>query len=241
MKAFSLENKRALVTGSSQGIGAAIADGLADAGALVARHGIQERPAELPADAPYLQEDLLDPGAPARLIAAAGPLDILVCNAGGFFDLPVLEMNRERWERTFQLNVASTFFIAQAFARSCVEAGRAGKIVITSSTNGFQAETDSCAYDASKGALVMLTRSLAVSLAPHGIRVNGIAPGLVATKLTKVTTDHPGRLKGALESIPLGRLGTPDDMAGAALFLASPLASYIVGQTIIVDGGLILR
>jgi 3-oxoacyl-[acyl-carrier protein] reductase len=87
---------------------------------------------------------------------------------------------------------------------------------------------------------VGLTRTLAQAWADDGIRVNGIAPGLVDTKLTKVTTEHPDRLKGALQSIPLKRLGTPADMAGAALFLASPLSAYIIGQTIVVDGGLIL-
>lgn len=240
MKAFSLENRRALVTGSSQGIGAAIADGLAEAGATVVRHGVQEKPGDLPKDTLYLKEDLLDPEAPARLITASGPLDILVCNAGSFFDLPALEMDRERWERTFQLNVTSTFFLAQAFARECLSAGRPGSIVITSSTNGFQAEAGSCAYDASKGALVMLTRSLAVSLAPHGIRVNGIAPGLIRTPLTSQWMEPRAHdLLGHYESkILLGRVGRPRDCAGAAVYLCSEAAGYLTGEIIVIDGGL---
>lgn len=240
MKAFSLEHRRALVTGSSQGIGAAIADGLAEAGAEVVRHGREVRPAELPAEVRYLCEDLLDPEAPARLIEAAGPLDLLICNAGSFFDLPVLEMTRERWQRTFQLNVEASFFLVQAFARACAAAGRGGSIVLTASTNGFQAEADSCAYDASKGALVMLVRTLAVSLAPLGIRVNGIAPGLIRTPLTSQWLEPRAHdlVKHYEQKILLGAVGRPSDCAGAVIYLCSEAARYVTGEILVIDGGL---
>jgi 3-oxoacyl-[acyl-carrier protein] reductase len=115
-----------------------------------------------------------------------------------------------------------------------------GSLIIVSSTAAFHATRGNPAYSASKTGALGLTRTLGQAWAEDGIRVNGIAPGLVDTKMTKVTTENPKRLEGALERIPLKRLGTPADMAGAALFLASPLASYIIGQTIVVDGGLVL-
>lgn len=243
MNAFSLEGRRALVTGSSQGIGFAIAEGLRQAGAGVTYHGIQARPETIPDGSAYAQADLLDPAAPEQIVAAAGPLDILVCNAGSFFDLPVLEMTRERWDKTLQLNLTATFFVAQAFARQAARHGRGGSIVITSSTNGFQAESDSCAYDSSKGALVMLTRSLAVSLAPHRIRVNGIAPGLIRTPLTQTWLEPRANdlLKHYEKKILLGEVGRPDDCAGAAVFLCSDAARYITGEIIVIDGGLTVQ
>jgi len=243
-KAFSLEGRAALVTGSSQGIGLAVANGLHEAGANVVCHGLQERPADLPEWAGYASCDLLDPAAPAALVERAfalqPSLDILVCNAGSFFDLPPLEMTRERWEKTMQLNLTSTFFIVQAFAKRLTAEKRGGSIVITSSTNGFQGEADSCAYDSSKGALVMLTRSLAVSLADHGIRVNGIAPGLIRTPLTSTWLEPRAHdlLKHYEKKILLGKVGKPDDCAGAVVFLCSDAASYITGEIIVVDGGL---
>jgi len=115
-----------------------------------------------------------------------------------------------------------------------------GSLIIVSSTAAYHSTMGNPSYNASKTGAVGLTRTLGEAWAENGIRVNGIAPGLVDTKMTRVTTANPKRLEGALERIPLKRLGTPADMAGAALFLASPLASYIVGQTIVVDGGLIL-
>jgi NAD(P)-dependent dehydrogenase (short-subunit alcohol dehydrogenase family) len=240
MKAFSLEHRRALVTGSSQGIGEAIADGLVEAGAEVVRHGRETRPADLPAETRYLCADLLDPETPARLIEAAGPLELLVCNAGSFFDLPALEMTRERWQRTFQLNVEASFFLVQAFARACAAEGRGGSIVLTASTNGFQAEADSCAYDASKGALVMLVRTLAVSLAPLGIRVNGIAPGLIRTPLTSQWLEPRAHdlVKHYEQKILLGEVGRPADCAGAVVYLCSDAARYVTGEILVIDGGL---
>jgi NAD(P)-dependent dehydrogenase (short-subunit alcohol dehydrogenase family) len=244
MKAFSLEGHAALVTGSSQGIGHAIAIGLCEAGARAVFHGLQEKPDSLPEDAAYVACDLMQHDAPESLIsqafAAEPALDILVCNAGSFFDLPLLEMTRERWDRTLALNVSAPFFLAQAFARKLAELQRAGSIVITSSTNGFQAEEDSTAYDTSKGALVMMTRSLAVSLAPHGIRVNGIAPGLIRTPLTSAWMEPRKHdlLKHYEKKILLGQVGAPQDCAGAVVFLCSEAGRYINGEIIVIDGGL---
>ena len=244
MKAFSLNGHAALVTGSSQGIGLAIARGLHEAGARVVAHGRQARPGDLPDDVSYVACDLCEPSAPALLvekaIAAAPGLDTLVCNAGSFFDVPFLEMTEELWSKTMNLNLRTMFFTAQAFAQHLVREKRGGSIVIMSSTNGFQAESDSVAYDVSKGGLVMLTKSLAVSLAPHGIRVNGIAPGLIKTPLTSVWMEsrNDDLLKHYEKKILLGHVGKAEDCAGAVTFLCSPAASYITGEIIVIDGGL---
>lgn len=240
MNPFSLQGRRALVTGSSQGIGFALARGLHQAGAEVVQHGLEAAPAERVDGAAYLQGDLLDPAAPERLVRDAGDLDLLVCNAGSFFDLPVLEMTRERWDRTLALNLTATFFLAQAFARQCAARGVPGGIVITASTNGFQAEADSCAYDASKGALVMLVKTLAVSLAPHRIRVNGIAPGLIRTPLTSAWMEPRAHdlLKHYEKKILLGEVGRPEDCAGAVVYLCAPAGRYVNGEVIVIDGGL---
>lgn len=244
MKAFSLADRAALVTGSSQGIGFAIAGGLREAGARVVFHGLPARADNIPNDSAYVSADLMQPDGPARLVTAAfgaaPQLDTLVCNAGSFFDAPFLEMTRERWEKTVALNITATYFVAQEFAKRLVAGKRGGCIVITTSTNGYQAETDSTAYDTSKGALVMLVRSLAVSLAPHGIRVNGIAPGLIRTPLNSqwLESRNSDLVAHYEKKILLGRIGKSDDCAGAAAFLCSDAASYITGEIITIDGGL---
>jgi NAD(P)-dependent dehydrogenase (short-subunit alcohol dehydrogenase family) len=247
MKAFSLTDRAALVTGSSQGIGLAAATALMEAGARVVFHGLGPRPESVPSSVSFLSHDLLAADAPAQLVAAAfaaePQLDTLVCNAGSFFDVPFLEMTRERWDCTIALNLSSTYFIAQEFARRLVAEKRGGSICITTSTNGFQAEADSTAYDTSKGALVMLIRSLAVSLGDHGIRVNGIAPGLIRTPLTSVWIEARADdlLAHYKKKILLGRIGAPEDCAGAVVFLSSPAASYITGEILTIDGGLTVQ
>jgi NAD(P)-dependent dehydrogenase (short-subunit alcohol dehydrogenase family) len=243
MPAFSLASNTALITGSSQGIGYAIARGLHDAGARTVFHGKDTAAPELPSGSIYLPVNLLDADGPTRLVQAAfaarPELDLLVCNAGSFFDVPFLDMTPELFDRTIQLNVRANYFVAQAFARELVARKRGGAIVTTSSTNGFQPEDDSSAYDTSKGAMVMLTRTLAQSLAPDGIRVNGIAPGLIKTPLTAGLL-NTAKQKHYEKKILLGRLGEPEDCAGAVVFLLSPAARYITGQIIVVDGGLTL-
>ncbi|MEO5802155.1 MAG: SDR family oxidoreductase [Verrucomicrobiota bacterium] len=243
MKTFSLKNNLALVTGSSKGIGLAIGLGLHEAGAKVVFHGTTKRSPEIPKGCDYVTADLLQANAAQKLFRAAikaqPKLDLLVCNAGSFFDVPFLEMTSELWDKTMQLNVKSSYFLIQAFAKYLVAQKRGGAVVIVSSTNGFQAEADSTAYDTSKGALIALTKSLALSLADYGIRVNGIAPGLIRTPLTKRWLSTRTDLEAHYEKkILLGKVGAAEDCAGAVTFLCSKAASYITGHVIAVDGGL---
>ena len=148
------------------------------------------------------------------------------------------EFQMEGFRKVLEVNLMSLMACATKF-HAMLSASK-GSLIIVSSTAAYHSTMGNPAYNASKTGAVGLTRTLAQAWAEDGIRVNGIAPGLVDTKMTRVTTSNPKRLEGAIERIPLKRLGTPADMAGAALFLASPLASYVLGQTIVVDGGLIL-
>ena len=233
---FDLSGRVALVTGSTRGIGAAVADALEKAGAKVWRHGHESE-----ADSQAIVLDLLEPGAPEALLSRIeGPApDLLVCNAGSFFDVPFLEMDPATFRKTFQLNVEQAYFLVQQFARRLVNEKRPGAVVIVSSTNGLQSEENSTAYDMSKGALVMMVRTLSHALAPFGIRVNGLAPGLVRTPLTAKWIDHmPEVVRHYEKKILLGRLGNPEDMGGSCVFLCSEASRYITGQTLVVDGGL---
>lgn len=237
---FDLTGRSALVTGSTQGIGRGIADAMGASGARVIYHGLQSDPT---VGSLCLPLDLAQPAAPQllmeRALGVAPDLSILVCNAGGFFDAPLMEMTTAAFDKTFDLNVRAPFFLAQSFARHLAQHKRSGSIILVSSTNGLQSEPDSNAYDASKGALISLTRSLAVSLAPFDIRVNCLAPGLIRTPLTERWLDTKIEQRKHYEkNIPLGRIGVPLDCGPAAVFLASDEAQYITGQTLVVDGGL---
>lgn len=244
MKQFDLAGHTALVTGSTRGIGRGIADALLDCNAKVLFHG-RTPPPDLPADSILLRADLSQKKAPQELIdsafEAAPELDILICNAGSFFDGPFLEMDEERYDKTQDLNVRAPYFLALAFARKLVEQNRSGNIVFVGSTNGFQAELNSTAYDVSKGALVMMTKSLALSLAPHSIRVNSLAPGLIKTPLTGTWIDVDKEKREHYEkNIPLGRIGDIEDCGAATAFLVSEAAKYITGHVLVVDGGIVL-
>ena len=142
------------------------------------------------------------------------------------------------FRKVLDVNLMSLMACADKF--HAMLAKTKGALIVVSSTAAFHSTKGNPAYNASKAGAVGLARTLGEAYARDGIRVNGIAPGLVDTKLTKVTTDNPKRLEATLQKIPMRRLGTPDDMAGVALFLASPLSAYVLGQTIVVDGGLLL-
>jgi 3-oxoacyl-[acyl-carrier protein] reductase len=148
------------------------------------------------------------------------------------------EFQADTFRRIIEINLTSLMACAEKFRDAL--AARRGSLITISSVGGLRATRGNPAYAASKAGAIHLTATLAQAWARKGIRVNGVAPGLVATKLTRVTIDHPERLKERLEGIPAGRLGTAEDMAGACLYLASPLASYVYGQTIAVDGGRML-
>lgn len=238
MTDFDLHGRVALVTGSTKGIGASLATALESAGAKVWRHG---HPADSELSSDAILQDLLEPDAANSLfqkVASSAP-DLLICNAGSFFDKPFLQMDRAAFEKTMRMNVEQSYFLVQKFANRLREENRPGAVVIVSSTNGFQAEEDSTAYDMSKGALIMMVRTLALALAPLQIRVNGIAPGLIRTPLTKTWTEkEPDRVRHYEKKILLGRLGLPEELGGTCVFLCSEASRYITGQTLVVDGGL---
>jgi 3-oxoacyl-[acyl-carrier protein] reductase len=244
MQALDFTGRTALVVGGSSGIGNGIAQAFRAQGADVHVWGTRSSAADYTgaegcdlAGLRYDRVDVADAGALERYVPPFSQLDVLVL-AQGIVIYERGEFKTEGFRRVVEVNLNSLMSCSAKFHDMLV-ASR-GALIIVSSTAAFHATRGNPAYNAAKAGAVGLTRTLAQAWAGDGIRVNGIAPGLVATKLTKVTTDQPKRLAGALERIPLGRLGTPADMAGVALFLASPLAGYILGQTIVVDGGLVL-
>ena len=236
--------KRALIVGGSSGIGNGIAHGFRERGAEVhvtgTRHDegdyLESEDSDFTGLA-YHQLDVTDRNAADGLAAELGAIDVLVLCQGAV-RYGRKEFEREGWDAVIEVNLHSVMDCARAFHPGLAE--RHGSIIIVSSTGAFHAMIGNPAYGASKAAAVSLVGSLAQAWAAEGIRVNGIAPGFVPTKMTKVTTESEKRREGVIARIPMGRMGSPDDMAGAALYLASPLASYVTGQTLIVDGGLSL-
>ena len=241
---LDFSGKRVLVIGGSSGIGNGIAHGFRTRGAEVYVTGT--RPDEgdyLEAedsdftDLTYHQLDLKDRDAAERLAVQIGAVDVVVLCQGAV-RYGRQEFERDGWDTVVDINLNSVMDCARAFHPGLSEKG--GALIIISSTGAFHAMIGNPAYGASKAAAVSLVGSLAQAWASDGIRVNGIAPGFVPTKMTKVTTGNEKRREGVISRVPLRRFGTPEDMAGAALFLASPLSSYVTGQTVIVDGGLSL-
>ncbi len=249
-----LDGRTALITGATQGVGAAIALRLAEAGCHVLLHGLrddavaqQTRAACAAAGvrAKLLFADLAQspdqciPDLFEQSIELESNISILINNAGTFCDKPFLEMDLETFERTMRLNVSTGYFLTQAFARRWVAEGIRGRVLFTGSINGDLAEPDHTAYDTSKGAVRTMVRSLCVSLAPHGIRVNSMAPGLVVTPLTAtVLSRDPDALAWMKLHTPNGQVPGPEVCGSAALFLVSDEAEHIHGQTLLVDGGM---
>lgn len=235
--------KTVLVVGGSSGIGNGIAHGFRERGATVHVWGTRASAADYAgaegSDLTGLSYAKVDVGVRAEIAAAEAiaPLDVLIL-CQGTVQYRRAEFEPEGWDRVMAVNLDSLMDCARKFRATLAE--RKGVIVIVSSISGYSSNRGNPAYAASKAGAISLTKTLGEAWASEGIRVVGLAPGLVDTKLTKVTTEHPERRAGALASIPLGRMGTPEDMAGAALLLASPLAAYVVGHTLIVDGGLSL-
>jgi len=173
-----------------------------------------------------------------KAIETEPSIDILVNNAGTYIDVDFLEMDVARFEYTFRLNVASGYFLTQAFARRWIDQGTAGRVLFTGSINGLLSEPTHTAYDASKGAVAAMVRSLCVSLAPHRIRVNSLAPGLVATPLTQPVLADPAINAWMRLHTPAGTVPSADVCGAAAVFLLSDEAEHVHGQTLLVDGGM---
>jgi 2-deoxy-D-gluconate 3-dehydrogenase len=246
---FRLDNKVALVTGASAGIGASIALALAEAGATVACHG-NSRPAEATAasiggSAAAFQADLSSTEGAQQLFdevtAKFGHIDILVNNAGTIIRHEAVDYPFEDWQRVIQINLNAVFQLSQLVGRALIERKAPGKIVNIASLLSFQGGIRVPAYAASKGAVAQLTKALANEWAPRGIQVNAIAPGYIATDNTLPLRNDETRNRQILERIPTGRWGDPEDIAATAVFLSSPAANYITGTVLNVDGGWLAR
>jgi len=248
---FSLKGKAALVTGSSRGLGAAIAVALAQAGASVAVHGSRAVPE---ATAQRIQQagaahlalvgDVTDSEVCARLVeetvARFGHIDILVNNAGIIRRSPAIDHSEEDWKLVLDTNLNSVFRLSQHAARHMLAQG-SGKIVNIASLLTFQGGILVPSYAAAKGAVGQLTKAFANEWAAKGINVNAIAPGYMATDNTEALRNNPQRAAQILDRIPAGRWGDPEDVAGAALFLASRASDYVNGHILVVDGGWMCR
>lgn len=252
LNSFSLEGRIALVTGASTGIGAAIAVGLAEAGAHVACHGNSHSPDEtclrvrnLGKKTLALQGDLQDRSVPAKLVEKTmkdlGPVDILVNNAGLIRRAPAAEYSDEDWLTVIEVNLNSVFRLSQEVGKRMIASKQGGKIINIASLLTFQGGITVPAYAASKGGVGQLTKALANEWAQFGIQVNAIAPGYIETDNTKALRENPTRFAEISRRIPAARWGTPQDLVGASVFLSSPASDYISGHILVVDGGWMAR
>jgi glucose 1-dehydrogenase len=245
---MKLAGKVALVTGGAQGIGFACARQFVAEGARVAIVDRDEaRGAQVAADlgsehACFIAGDVTEAGIAARALAEAsaafGGVDILLNNAGITHAADFLELAEADFDRVLAVNLKSYFMFGQAVARHMVDTGRHGTIIHMSSINAVVALPNQAPYAVSKGGVNMLTRVMAVALAPHGIRVNAIGPGTIATELARnAVLGSPQAMNTIMSRTPIGRLGEPDEIGRVAVFLASEDSSYMTGQTIYPDGG----
>ncbi|HAT29434.1 MAG TPA: L-iditol 2-dehydrogenase [Janthinobacterium sp.] len=257
-----LAAKHALLTGAGGGIGLAVAEAYLAEGALCTIADLAPQPSAALADLlarhpehlAYIPADITRMESVKQLLGAAvarfGPLDILFNNAAVFDMAPLLESDQAMYERIFDVNVKGMFLVMQQSLQNMVDNGRAGSVINMASQAGRRGEALVSHYCASKAAVISYTQSAALAMAPHGIRVNGIAPGVVDTPMwghvdalfARYEGLQPGEKKRAVGlAVPLGRMGQPSDLAGAAIFLASAESAYITAQTLNVDGGSVMN
>jgi 2-deoxy-D-gluconate 3-dehydrogenase len=258
---FDLSGQVCIVTGGAKGIGRAVSQRFAEAGARIMIMDLDGESAEQTArdleavggDAAFIQADVSEPSSAARVVEAAeklwGPVEVLVNNAGIYPIAPALECDELLWSRVMDVNLKGAFLLARAVAARLVETRSRGAIVNIASINAQTPMPGLAAYAAAKAGVTMLTRSLAQEFGPLGIRVNAVAPGGIDTPGGQEANRTVAQAFGIpreqvtamyLGRVPLGRMGQPDDVALAALFLASPAASYITGTSLVVDGGYML-
>jgi len=256
-----LASRHALLTGAGGGIGLAVAEAYLAEGAActvadladAAPPAVAALSTRYPERLHYVRTDVTDEASVHALVAAAqqqfGPIDILFNNAAVFDMAPLLESNLAMYQRLFDVNVKGMFLVMQQVLQSMVDAGRTGSVINLASQAGRRGEALVAHYCASKAAVISYTQSAALAMAPHGIRVNGIAPGVVDTPMwghvDSLFARYENLAIGAKKiavglAVPLGRMGTPADIAGAAVFLASDEAAYITAQTLNVDGGSVM-
>lgn len=251
LNAFNLQGKVALVTGCDKGLGQGMALGLAEAGCdivSVSRRVPQETAEKVAALGRRLyaiQADLSQAESIADIVpaavAAAGRIDILVNNAGTIRREDALTFSEKDWDEVMNLNIKSVFFLSQAVAKQFLKQGDGGKIINIASMLSFQGGIRVPSYTASKSGVLGITRLLANEWAQHQINVNAIAPGYMATNNTQQLREDAERSKEILDRIPAGRWGSPDDLKGPVVFLASSASDYINGYTVAVDGGWLAR
>ena len=248
---FKLDGKTAIVTGARKGLGYGIAEGLAEAGANIVGVGpiampeIEARGKALGRKFLHVEADLTSqariPDIVAETVSAMGGVDILVNNAGIIRRADILEFTEKDWDDVMNVNLKSLFFLSQEAARQMAKQGRGGKIVNIASMLSFQGGIRVPSYTSSKSAVAGLTKLMANEMAQFGVQVNAIAPGYMATDNTEALQKDPVRNKEILARIPNGRWGTPDDLKGAAVFLASAASDYVTGYVVAVDGGWLSR
>ena len=248
---FRLNGKVAIVTGSARGLGRAMAEGLAEAGADIALVDIldtkdtQKQIEKLGRRCVTIKADLSSKACVEEIVNTTveklGAIDILVNNAGIIRRAPFVEFSEKDWDDVMNINIRTLFFLSQAVAKVFIRQGRGGKIINTASLLSFQGGILVPSYAASKSAVAGLTKLMANELAGQNINVNAIAPGYMATDNTAALRQDAARSKAILDRIPAGKWGSPDDLKGIVVFLASEAASYLQGSIIPVDGGWLAR